>query len=121
MLIFNAKNLPYEGNWDMSPFGGDKAFREPVVRNSRGLKPCPTIKVASNTPMYERMSDDMDINAGEILAGDYAVLARFGPLRSNSFVLTTATVSNACAQAAVANCLLRVRPLLCVSDCKPSR
>jgi altronate hydrolase len=34
-----------------------------------GLKPCPTIKVASNTPMYERMIDDMDINAGEILAG----------------------------------------------------
>ena len=34
-----------------------------------GLKPCPTIKVASNTPMYERMQDDMDINAGEILAG----------------------------------------------------
>jgi altronate hydrolase len=34
-----------------------------------GLKPCPTIKVASNTPMYERMVDDMDINAGEILHG----------------------------------------------------
>jgi altronate hydrolase len=34
-----------------------------------GLKPCPTIKVASNTPMFERMRDDMDINAGEILAG----------------------------------------------------
>jgi len=34
-----------------------------------GLKPCPTIKIASNTPMYERMIDDMDINAGEILAG----------------------------------------------------
>jgi altronate hydrolase len=34
-----------------------------------GLKPCPTIKVASNTPMYDRMIDDMDINAGEILAG----------------------------------------------------
>jgi altronate hydrolase len=34
-----------------------------------GLKPCPTIKVASNTPMYERMIDDMDINAGEILCG----------------------------------------------------
>jgi altronate hydrolase len=34
-----------------------------------GLKPCPTIKVASNTPMYERMVDDMDINAGEILNG----------------------------------------------------
>jgi altronate hydrolase len=34
-----------------------------------GLKPCPTIKIASNTPMYERMADDMDINAGEILSG----------------------------------------------------
>lgn len=34
-----------------------------------GLKPCPTIKVASNTPMYERMIDDMDLNAGEILEG----------------------------------------------------
>lgn len=34
-----------------------------------GLKPVPTIKVASNTPMYERMIDDMDLNAGEILNG----------------------------------------------------
>jgi len=34
-----------------------------------GLKPVPTIKIASNTPMYERMTDDMDLNAGEILNG----------------------------------------------------
>ena len=34
-----------------------------------GCKPVPSIKVASNTPMYERMIDDMDINAGEILSG----------------------------------------------------
>jgi altronate hydrolase len=34
-----------------------------------GCKPVPTIKVASNTPMYERMNDDMDLNAGEILSG----------------------------------------------------
>jgi altronate hydrolase len=34
-----------------------------------GCKPVPSIKVASNTPMYERMIDDMDINAGEILKG----------------------------------------------------
>ncbi|MCR9120430.1 MAG: UxaA family hydrolase, partial [bacterium] len=34
-----------------------------------GCKPTPSIKVASNTPMYERMIDDMDLNAGEILAG----------------------------------------------------
>jgi altronate hydrolase len=34
-----------------------------------GCKPVPSIKIASNTPMYERMVDDMDINAGEILNG----------------------------------------------------
>ncbi|MDZ4820728.1 MAG: altronate dehydratase family protein [Planctomycetota bacterium] len=33
-----------------------------------GSKPAPTIKIASNTPMYERMVDDMDINAGTILS-----------------------------------------------------
>ncbi len=35
-----------------------------------GLKPTPCIKVATNTPLFERMSDDMDLNAGTILAGE---------------------------------------------------
>ncbi len=35
-----------------------------------GLKPTPCIKVATNTPMYERMSDDMDFNAGTVLEGE---------------------------------------------------
>ncbi len=34
-----------------------------------GCKPAPTIKVATNTPMFNRMRDDMDINAGCILEG----------------------------------------------------
>jgi altronate hydrolase len=34
-----------------------------------GCKPTPSIKVASNTPMFQRMSDDMDLNAGVILEG----------------------------------------------------
>jgi len=34
-----------------------------------GSKPAPTIKMASNTAMYKRMSDDMDINAGCIVEG----------------------------------------------------
>ncbi|QGJ68405.1 D-galactarate dehydratase [Planctomycetales bacterium 10988] len=34
-----------------------------------GCKPTPSIKIATNTPMYERLSDDMDVNAGEILTG----------------------------------------------------
>lgn len=34
-----------------------------------GCKPTPSIKLATNTPMYEHMIDDMDLNAGEILEG----------------------------------------------------
>ncbi|HEY65987.1 MAG TPA: UxaA family hydrolase [Caldilineae bacterium] len=30
----------------------------------------PVIKVATNTPMYERLRDDMDVNAGTILEGE---------------------------------------------------
>jgi altronate hydrolase len=35
-----------------------------------GLKPTPCIKVATNTPMYDRMSDDMDLDAGTVLNGE---------------------------------------------------
>jgi altronate hydrolase len=34
-----------------------------------GCKPAPSIKVSTNTPMYDRMVSDMDINAGRILDG----------------------------------------------------
>lgn len=34
-----------------------------------GCKPVPSIKLATNTPMYERMVEDMDINCGDILSG----------------------------------------------------
>jgi altronate dehydratase len=35
-----------------------------------GYKPAPVIKISTNTPMYERMVEDMDFNAGAILDGD---------------------------------------------------
>ncbi len=35
-----------------------------------GLKPAPCIKVTTNTPIYERMIDDMDLDAGPILEGE---------------------------------------------------
>ena len=38
-----------------------------------GSKPSPTIKVATNTDMYNRMVDDMDINAGTILTDGRSV------------------------------------------------
>lgn len=34
-----------------------------------GCKPAPSIKVATNTPMYQRMEADMDVNAGVVLDG----------------------------------------------------
>ena len=34
-----------------------------------GCKPTPSIKLASNTPLYLRMQDDMDIDCGVILDG----------------------------------------------------
>jgi altronate hydrolase len=38
-----------------------------------GCKPAPSIKLATNTPMFQRMEDDMDINCGTILDGDETV------------------------------------------------
>jgi altronate hydrolase len=34
-----------------------------------GCKPVPSIKLATNTPLFQRMGDDMDINCGDIVDG----------------------------------------------------
>lgn len=38
-----------------------------------GSKPVPTLKVATNSVMYERMTEDMDVNAGRILSDGASV------------------------------------------------
>jgi arabinonate dehydratase len=38
-----------------------------------GCKPAPSIKLATNTPMFKRMEDDMDVNCGVVLDGDATV------------------------------------------------
>jgi altronate hydrolase len=38
-----------------------------------GCKPSPSLKLATNSPMYHRMREDMDINCGEILDGTTTV------------------------------------------------
>ncbi|HYV87794.1 MAG TPA: altronate dehydratase, partial [Candidatus Polarisedimenticolia bacterium] len=38
-----------------------------------GCKPAPSLKLATNSPMYHRMAEDMDINCGEILDGTASV------------------------------------------------
>jgi len=38
-----------------------------------GSKPAPTIKLATNTPMYTRLEEDMDINCGLVLDGELSV------------------------------------------------
>ncbi|MGZ8198208.1 MAG: UxaA family hydrolase [Burkholderiales bacterium] len=38
-----------------------------------GAKPVPSVKLATNTPMYRRLQEDMDLNCGTILDGDSTV------------------------------------------------
>lgn len=38
-----------------------------------GSKPAPTIKLASNTPMFRRLEEDMDVNCGVVIDGDLSV------------------------------------------------
>lgn len=38
-----------------------------------GCKPVPSLKLATNTPMYQRMTDDMDINCGLVADGECSV------------------------------------------------
>jgi altronate hydrolase len=40
-----------------------------------GFKPVPSIKLATNTEMYRRMDEDMDINCGVILDGEASIEA----------------------------------------------
>ena len=38
-----------------------------------GCKPTPSIKLATNSAMYRRMSEDMDVNCGLVVDGDCSV------------------------------------------------
>jgi len=38
-----------------------------------GCKPVPSLKLATNTPVYRRMRDDMDINCGDIVDGAMSI------------------------------------------------
>jgi galactarate dehydratase len=41
--------------------------------STTGYKPVPCIKLATNTPLYERMSEDMDLNCGGIVTGEKTI------------------------------------------------
>jgi altronate hydrolase len=41
-----------------------------------GSKPAPTIKLSTNTAMYQRMVDDMDINCGDIITGSATIQSK---------------------------------------------
>jgi altronate hydrolase len=38
-----------------------------------GAKPVPSLKLATNTPMYRRLEEDMDVNCGDILEGTASI------------------------------------------------
>jgi altronate hydrolase len=54
-----------------------------------GCKPAPSLKLATNSRLYRRMTDDMDINCGEILDGE-ASIAELGE-RIFQLILETAS------------------------------
>jgi len=50
--------------------GGCNLFAFTTGRGScLGFKPTPVLKISTNTPLYERMEEDMDLDAGVILNG----------------------------------------------------
>ena len=55
----------------------DSPGYDPVATTGRGSmfgsKPAPTLKLATNSPMYRHLEDDMDINCGAILDGEVNV------------------------------------------------
>ena len=61
-----------------------------------GAKPVPSIKLASNTPMFKRLQEDMDINCGSIVDGERTV-AQMGQEIFN-FILTTASGRKTCSE-----------------------
>jgi altronate hydrolase len=38
-----------------------------------GAKPVPSLKLATNTPMFQRMEEDMDVNCGVVLDGEATI------------------------------------------------
>jgi altronate hydrolase len=54
-----------------------------------GCKPAPSLKLATNTPLYRRMEDDMDIDCGPIAEGEATV----GEMGRRIFELVLATAS----------------------------
>ncbi|KQT52454.1 MULTISPECIES: UxaA family hydrolase [unclassified Aureimonas] len=38
-----------------------------------GFKPAPSLKLATNTPMYEHMKDDMDLDCGPVVTGEETI------------------------------------------------
>jgi altronate hydrolase len=56
-----------------------------------GCKPTPSLKLATNTPLFKRMTMDMDFNAGEIVEGRMSVAEAGAKL----FALMLATASGA--------------------------
>jgi altronate hydrolase len=56
-----------------------------------GAKPAPSLKLATNTPMFRRLEEDMDINCGEVLDGT----ASMGEMGEKIFRLLLDTASGA--------------------------
>jgi altronate hydrolase len=61
-----------------------------------GCKPSPSIKLATNTPLYERMPEDMDINCGDIIDGGVSIAQKGQQIFE--LMLATASGTRTCSE-----------------------
>ena len=63
-----------------------------------GSKPAPTIKLATNSALYAKMSEDMDIDAGAILTGGVSLEAKGREIYEMFLAVASGTPSKSEAQ-----------------------
>ena len=71
-----------------------------------GAKPVPSLKLATNTPMFRRMEEDMDVNCGVVLDGE-ATIEEMGQRIFEQFLRTASgepTKSESWASAGTSSC-----------------
>jgi altronate hydrolase len=68
--IMNGPGNDFESVTGITASGANLFLFSTGMGTTEGSLICPIIKVASNTKMYTRLSDDMDFNAGKVLDGD---------------------------------------------------
>lgn len=72
LVIMDGPGFDTESLTGMAAMGCQVMFFSTGRGNPIGFPIVPVVKVASNSELYQRMTDDMDVNAGALLEGNYS-------------------------------------------------